>query len=73
MEPLLECPQCHAVAMDLHDYESMIVVTTRYALFGLRCPCCGTRASSMHPIPPDMQDEVLYAAVEVGAGMGLTD
>ncbi len=57
--------------MDLHDYESMIVVTARHALFGLRCPHCGTRASSMHPIPADMQDEVLYAAVEVGAGMGL--
>lgn len=68
---MLECPQCHARAMDLHDYESMIVVTARHALFGLRCPHCGTRASSMHPIPVDMQDEVLYAAVEVGAGMGL--
>ncbi len=72
MEMRLECPHCGSATIDLHDYESMIVITTEYALFSVHCPVCGNRISCVRPIPEDMHDEVLYAAIEVGAGMGLS-
>lgn len=72
MEMRMECPHCSEVAIDLHDYESMMVITTEYALFTGHCPICGARISSVRPIPDDMHDEILYAAIEVGAGMGLS-
>lgn len=70
MNELLECPHCRKAAIDLHGYESMIVVAQGFALFTLKCPACGTRVSSMHEIPTDMREAVRCAALEVGAGMG---
>lgn len=72
MDPLLTCPHCGEVTIDLHDYRSMIVITEAYALFTVDCPACGMGVSSVKAIPNDMHDEVLYAAIEVGAGMGRT-
>lgn len=66
----ISCPQCRAEGLDVHEYESMIVITESHALYTLRCPVCGARISSVRPIPQDMIDEVNYAAIEVGAGMG---
>ena len=66
----LRCPNCGAEGLDLHGYESMIVVTPEAALFTVRCPHCATRVSSLRAIPADMLDEVQFAAIEVGAGMG---
>ena len=67
---VLECPSCGCVSLKLRDYESMIVITADFALFTLSCPNCGARVSSVRPIPNEMHDEVRYAAIEVGAGMG---
>lgn len=70
MDPRFECPQCGAVALDVHRFESMIVVTPDYALFTLACPACGQRLSCVRPIPKDMRDQVRSAAHVVGAKMG---
>ena len=72
MADFVNCPQCGSSALNLHRYESMIVVTPEYALFTVRCPQCDTSVSSLRPIPQDMRDEVQFAAIEVGAGMGRT-
>ncbi len=70
MGELLTCPECREASIDFHAYESMIVVAKDYALFTMRCPACGARVSSMQAIPEDMREEVRYAAIQVGAGMG---
>ncbi len=66
----LACPSCGARDLDLHDYESMMVLRENLALFSLRCPHCAAAVSSLQPVPADMREEVLFAAIEVGAGMG---
>ena len=70
MADFVNCPQCGSGALNLHHYESMIVVTPEHALFTMRCPQCDATVSSLRPIPQDMRDEVQFAAIEVGAGMG---
>ena len=70
MAPMFECPACGAHEFDFKAYESMMVVTVNHALFTLRCPKCGTRVSGLRTIPPELEDEVRFAAVEIGAGMG---
>lgn len=70
MGPNPACPQCGSTAMDIIDYESMIVVASDYALFTVRCPHCAARVSSMRRIPEELLEEVQFAAIEVGAGMG---
>ena len=66
----MNCPTCQATDLDIHGYESMIVVTIDHALFTVRCPHCGTRVSGLRTIPGDMREEVQFAAIEIGAGMG---
>ncbi|MEE8723098.1 MAG: UDP-N-acetylmuramoylalanyl-D-glutamate--2,6-diaminopimelate ligase [Eggerthellaceae bacterium] len=66
----ITCPNCGRIKFDLHDYESMIVIDDRHALFSLRCPTCGQTVSSVQAIPLDLREEVRFAAIEVGAGMG---
>ena len=66
----LTCPQCRTAELDVHAYESMIVITDGYALYTVRCPVCNARVSGVRPIPADMIDEVHFAAIQVGAGMG---
>ena len=56
---------------DVCRYESMMVVRADLAMFTLRCPHCKATVSSMQPIPPQLYEEVRFAALEVGAGMGL--
>ena len=70
MKPQIKCPRCASSELCLTDYESMIVITLDYAMFTLRCPQCGARVSSVSEIPDQMRDEVQFAAIEVGAGMG---
>lgn len=67
---LVECPSCSRVRLDIRDYESLIVVAPNMALFTVRCSGCGQRISGLHTIPAEMRDEVQFAAIEVGAGMG---
>lgn len=70
MKPRLQCPNCAATGFRLEDYESMIVIALDYAMFTLSCPQCGARVSSVCEIPESLHDEIQFAAIEVGAGMG---
>lgn len=67
----LACPSCGFRDFDLHAYESMMVLRSDLALFRLRCPHCASKVQTLQPIPPDLREEVRFAAIEVGAGMGL--
>ena len=69
---LLTCPQCDACAFDLRSFDSMMVLSADLALFSLTCPSCGARISALQPIPPSLRDEVDFAAIRIGAGMGET-
>lgn len=68
---VLACPACGFHNLDLHSYESMMVLRADLALFYLRCPRCASKVQTLQPIPPDLREEVRFAAIEVGAGMGL--
>ncbi len=68
--PRLVCPNCGSAGLNVREYDSMIVITPDCALFTLRCPSCGACVSNLLGIPEDMRDEVQFAAIEVGAGMG---
>ena len=61
---------CGASDLDVCCYDSMMVVRADLAMFTLRCPSCGAKVSSMQAIPSQLRDEVRFAAIEVGAGMG---
>lgn len=70
MSRSMVCPACKATDLDLCRYEAMMVVRADLALFTLRCPRCGATVSDIRPIPLQLRDEVRFAAIEVGAGMG---
>ena len=70
MKPSVVCPKCGSADFDLSAYESMIVLTRDLALFTLRCTHCDARVSSLCSIPPEPREEVQFAAIEIGAGMG---
>lgn len=65
------CPACGEKGLDVCGYDSMLVVSADLAMFTLRCPRCGATVSSMQRIPQKLREEVRFAAIEVGAGMGL--
>lgn len=66
----VRCPLCGTIGLDVCRYESMMVVGTDLAIFTLHCPHCDTKVSSMQAIPQNLKEEVRFAALEVGAGMG---
>lgn len=66
---IITCPACGARDLDLCKYDSMMVLKADFALFALHCPHCGAPISSAHCIPPQLWDEVRYAAIETDAGM----
>lgn len=66
----LVCPACRANDLDVCTYDSMMVLGRNVALFTLRCPHCATSVSAVHAIPPQLREEIDFAAIEVGAGMG---
>lgn len=70
MRSSVTCPACGAADLDVQSYDSMMVLRPDMALFSLTCPHCATRISAMQPIPPSLREEVLFAAIELGAGMG---
>ena len=72
MSQTVSCPACGASNLDVCCYDSMMVVRADLAMFTLRCPACGTKVSSMQNIPSQLREEVRFAAIEVGAGMGRT-
>lgn len=70
MQAAVTCPGCGAQDLDVRTFDSMMVLRPNLALFSLTCPHCATRMSAMHPIPPALREEVQFAAIELGAGMG---
>ncbi|WP_232501819.1 UDP-N-acetylmuramoylalanyl-D-glutamate--2,6-diaminopimelate ligase [Eggerthella sp. YY7918] len=66
----ITCPSCGTVDLDVCRYDAMMVLRSDLALFTLHCPQCGTVVSGLHSIPLQLRDEVRFAAIEVGAGMG---
>lgn len=66
----MTCPACGATDLDVCRYEAMMVVRADLALFTLSCPHCGSVVSDVQPIPLQLREEVRFAAIEVGAGMG---
>ncbi len=70
MSKNVTCPGCGASDLDVCRYEAMMVVGADLAMFTLRCPHCGAAVSSLQSIPPQLREEVRFAAIEVGAGMG---
>ena len=70
MQTCVKCPACGASDVDVLTYDSMMVLRPDTALFSLTCPHCATRLSAMQAIPPSLREEVQFAAIELGAGMG---
>ena len=70
MGKFMKCPNCGETRFDLTKYDSMMVLSADVALFTLRCPGCGTSVSSLANIPSSLREEVRFAAIETGAGMG---
>ena len=70
MQTCVKCPACGASDVDVLTYDSMMVLRPDVALFSLTCPRCGAKVSSLQPIPAALRDEVRFAAIELGAGMG---
>lgn len=66
----LSCPTCGQSDLDVCRYDSMMVLRADLAFFTLLCPQCGTKVSALQPIPLALREEVRFAAIEVGAGMG---
>lgn len=64
------CPACGADDVDVRSYESLMALRTDLALFTLTCPHCAARISALLTIPPELREEVVFAAIELGAGMG---
>ena len=66
----LTCPACKAADIDVCHYDSMMVLRKDLALFSVRCPHCGAVVTGVQGIPRQLREEVRFAALEVGAGMG---
>lgn len=70
MSPAITCPTCGETRFDVCKYESMMVLREDVALFTLKCPHCASSVSAVNGIPPQLREEVKFAAIELGAGMG---
>ena len=70
MGTVVKCARCGSTDFDLHEYETMMVLCSELALFGLRCPQCAAHVAAVCVIPQDMLEQVRAAASAVGAGMG---
>lgn len=64
------CPACGADDLDVRAYDSLMALRSDLALFTLTCPHCAARISALLTIPPELREEVVFAAIELGAGMG---
>ncbi len=70
MGQTIACPACGARGIDVCSYDSMMVVRRDLALFKVECPSCRATVSSLQAIPAQLREEVRFAALEAGAGMG---
>ena len=70
MGAMVTCPACGAGDLDVRTFDSMMVLRPNLALFSLACPHCAATVSAIQPIPSSLREEVQFAAIELGAGMG---
>ena len=70
MATVVTCETCGSTDFDLHDYCSIMVLSPERALFTLECPKCGTKVTTLSPIPQDMRSGIVAAARKMNAGMG---
>ncbi|MEC4184905.1 UDP-N-acetylmuramoylalanyl-D-glutamate--2,6-diaminopimelate ligase [Adlercreutzia sp. R21] len=70
MKSTVKCPRCGADDIDVRTFDSMMVLRADMALYALTCPHCAAKLSSLGAIPPSLREEVVFAAIELGAGMG---
>lgn len=66
----LVCPYCAGSQLSLLNYESLMVLRKDVGLFSLRCPACGNKTTLLRRIPSSLHEEIEFAAIEMGAGMG---
>ena len=65
----ISCPSCRESALDVQRFEKMMVLRDDLAMFGLCCPACGARVSTIQAIPLSLRGQVAEAAAKVHAGM----
>lgn len=70
MSVAVTCKVCGSTNFDLHDYDSMMVLSREVALFTLRCPDCGASVTAPCAIPEDLLPAIEETARRIGAGMG---
>ncbi len=70
MGTIVTCPACGAQDFDLSSYESMMVLSEKFALFTLPCPHCATKVSSICAIPRSLRADIETAACRLDCGMG---
>ncbi len=70
MEDELRCPGCQDATLSFLDYDSLMVLRHDLALFTLTCPHCQSKVTALHGIPRALKEEIRFAAIEIGAGMG---
>lgn len=71
MQFMMICPSCGETALNLFEYSSLMALRSDLGLFTIECPNCSAKTSSIHPIPLQLQKEVVRKAAEVNAGMGI--
>lgn len=67
---MLDCPSCGMRDLNLLNYSALMVIRNDLGLFTMTCPNCSQKVSSIQPIPPELAEEVMEVAAEIGAGMG---
>lgn len=67
---ILDCPSCGMHDLNLLNYSALMVIRKDLGLFTMTCTNCSQKVSSIQPIPPELQEEVEQAAMQIGAGMG---
>lgn len=70
VKTMVTCPACRADDVELASFDSLMALRSDVALYTLTCPHCATRISALLPIPPELREKVMFAAIELGAGMG---
>ncbi len=67
---MMVCPGCGMRDLNLLNYNSLMMLRSDLGLFTITCPNCGSKVSSIQPIPQELRPEIEAVAAEIGAGMG---
>lgn len=70
MGTVVQCPMCGSMDLDVHTFESMMMLDHQLAYVTLNCPRCHTLVSTVCVVPPDIAAQAAYVARKLGAGMG---